>query len=302
MKEQQEYVDCNLCGENETELVSQTGQFNLPVNVVICKKCGLTYLNPRWTKEKYLDFYKNDYDRFYRPAISIQNEKAANEINPIHERLNQSNLLSNPKTILDIGSGSGANLSHFKKIFPTAQLHAIEPSVASANILTSKGIEVLSSDVDSNWTQGRENYFDFVIMRHVLEHFSDPGAVLKKVSKVLSDEALLYIAVPNNLHPTTPLKTNWFRVVHTYYFNKYTLNNLLIKSGLKAVELVEGDSFQPGEVFAFVRKASNPQTVAFNETHYSEQKNIFEKKLKEENKLWPTLRRKMKFFRQKVRL
>ncbi|MGB1103628.1 MAG: hypothetical protein ACPG21_08370 [Crocinitomicaceae bacterium] len=42
-----EKVNCNLCGEDDTDLLSTVGQHGIPINLVICKNCGLGYLNPR---------------------------------------------------------------------------------------------------------------------------------------------------------------------------------------------------------------------------------------------------------------
>jgi len=64
-----EIVDCNVCGENNTEQISSKGKFGLPANVVLCKNCGLGYLNPRWNSEAYINFYSNNYDDLYRPDI-----------------------------------------------------------------------------------------------------------------------------------------------------------------------------------------------------------------------------------------
>ncbi|MGB1103629.1 MAG: class I SAM-dependent methyltransferase [Crocinitomicaceae bacterium] len=78
---------------------------------------------------------------------------------------------------------------------------------------------MLSDDVNSNWYTKLNERFDLIIMRHVLEHFLDPLTVLKRIREVLSEDGVLYIAVPNNLNPTQDLEKVWFRVVHTYYFN-----------------------------------------------------------------------------------
>src|SRR5574337_1071764 len=64
-----ENVSCILCGPGETIPLSNTGQFGLPANVVICKNCGLAYLSPRWNRERYTAFYKYEYDKFYRQYL-----------------------------------------------------------------------------------------------------------------------------------------------------------------------------------------------------------------------------------------
>jgi hypothetical protein len=126
MSLQYESISCNLCGKNDALPLVQRGQFNLPTKVVLCRHCGLAYLNPRWTKETYLDFYTNHYDKYYRPNISKIAVKE-NEPNPIFERLSKDGYLPNvPKNILDVGSGAGLNLNFFKVKFPDCNFYAIE--------------------------------------------------------------------------------------------------------------------------------------------------------------------------------
>lgn len=180
----------------------------------------LGYLNPRWDAEGYIDFYKNQYDKYYRPNLKSNLKKSESGENSLVQRFKERDLLAPGfRNILDIGSGAGENLISFSKIFPDAKFSAIEPSQDSQNLLKEKGIEVLSDDVNSNWDTKLNERFDLLIMRHILEHFLDPLTVLKRIREVLSEDGVLYIAVPNNLNPTQDLEKVWFRVVHTYYFN-----------------------------------------------------------------------------------
>ena len=301
INEQYEKINCNICEKDDTVLLSKTGQFGLPTNVVICRNCGLSYLNPRWTKSTYLDFYTNHYDKYYRPNIKNIRVKKE-EINPIYERLLKAELLTEgPKHILDVGSGSGLNLDFFKLKFPESQLYAIEPSETAVNILQKNGIEIISRDVDTDWNRPFEKKFDLIIMRHVLEHFSDPVAALQKIGSTLSDNGILYIAVPNCMNPVTPLLTNWFRVVHTYYFNIKTLKRILRKSNLSPIFFIEGDQFNQGELITYVNRSENSSTEIIDNNSFSEQLKVFTNCLQKERSLIPTVRRQVKFFNQKIK-
>ena len=216
MEKKFEKVNCAICGTDNTHEISKKGQFDLPINLVLCKDCGLGYLNPRWDQSAYLAFYQKEYDNYYRSEITTDFKLRPKANNPILSRLSSwKHLPSNIESLLDIGSGAGQNLIDFKQQFPSANLFAIEPSPDSHEHLSSINAKVISSDVDSDWEEGDSDKYDLVIMRHVLEHFLDPLAVMKKVRKVLSRDGLLYLAVPNNLKPTKNLEGRWFRVVHT---------------------------------------------------------------------------------------
>ncbi len=297
MTESFENISCNYCHTSNEDFISNKGQFGLPINVVICKNCGLSYLNPRWTKATYLGFYRHHYDKYYRPNLG--KEDSLKEPNPIFHRMQKLNL--SPKKILDIGSGAGGNLRYLQTKFPDSEFFSIEPSNAAQEILTKHQITIVANDVDSNWEKEFQNTFDFIIMRHVLEHFSDPCAILKKVATCLKSDGILYIAVPNCLNPTTPLQTNWFRVVHTYYFNRYTLSNLLTINEFTPIEMVEGDRFNRGELYAFIKKGTTLPS-SNNKEAYEKQKAVYETRLKQENKIWPTFRRELKLFRIRRKL
>jgi SAM-dependent methyltransferase len=293
-----ETIPCNLCGKNDTLQLAQKGQFNLPARVVLCRNCGLAYLNPRWTKETYLDFYTNHYDKYYRPNISKISIKE-NEPNPIYERLSKDACLPvSPKNILDIGSGSGLNLAYFKLKFPDSNYYAIEPSDAAASILHNNGISLISRDVDDDWHKNVQRKFDLIIMRHVLEHFSDPVAALAKIESTLSDSGIIYIAVPNSFNPLSPLLTSWFRVVHTYYFNRKTLKGILQKSNLQLITAVEGDHFNKGELYAYARKGNGIQEIQIDPATFQEQLMVFQTCLGKERQWMPTIKRQIKFFNQ----
>jgi len=184
MVKQFEKINCAICGADNTQKISEKGQFDLPINLVLCKDCGLGYLNPRWDRAAYLEFYQKEYDMYYRSELTSNFRLSSKADNPILSRLTKwKHLPSNVENLLDIGSGAGQNLIDFKQQYPSANLFAIEPSPDSHKHLSSINAKVISRDVDSDWAADNTHKYDFVIMRHVLEHFLDPVAVMKKSIK-----------------------------------------------------------------------------------------------------------------------
>ena len=287
-------IKCNICEFDATEYVSDKGQFDLPLQVVICTNCGLSYLNPRWTKEKYLKFYKEEYDKYYRPNLAANDKVTDAASNPILNRIKQFNLYENNAShILDIGSGEGNNLKAIRQIYEEADLYAIEPSPDAQTMLKNDGVEILDHDVDGDWDRETRGKFDLIVMRHVLEHMMDPVASLRKIAASLTENGIFYVAVPNCLNPTSELESKWFRVVHTYYFNKYTLSNSLKKAGLQPVQIVEGDKYNRGEIFIFAKKANQLLELEISTTHYEEQRKVYLDKLKDDRSLFKVIKRKI---------
>ena len=49
---------CNLCGRDDTLPVAERDKFRLPLTTVMCRGCGLLYLDPRPTAATYRRFYE----------------------------------------------------------------------------------------------------------------------------------------------------------------------------------------------------------------------------------------------------
>jgi SAM-dependent methyltransferase len=73
--EEVESVSCNLCGSDERELVAERDKYKLSLNTVMCRKCGLIYLNPRPTARAYQKHYEQggQEDSTYHRRIEFEN-------------------------------------------------------------------------------------------------------------------------------------------------------------------------------------------------------------------------------------
>jgi 2-polyprenyl-3-methyl-5-hydroxy-6-metoxy-1,4-benzoquinol methylase len=278
-------ISCVICQSDDYETLFKEGKDGVPINFSICKSCGLTYLNPRWTKEAYSKYYANEYDGVYRsdvlkPEIDSGKYTTAKQM---VSRLNlEGQLPNNPKRILDIGSGMGWSSVYLKdEVFTDAVFFAVESSLHCIENLKNNGISLLSDDIDSDWDQGSEK-FDLIIMRHVLEHFLDPIAVLKKVQNLLSEKGVLYLAVPNNNNPYTPLKTNFLRIVHTFYFDPASIGNALKLAGINLVQLKELDKDNPYELYCICKKGI-PRQVEIDSNNYNQVKSFFTRRAQQES-------------------
>ena len=252
-EKQFEPVECILCGPSETRLIASTGQFGWPVYVSICKNCGLVFLNPRWTRDGYDQFYETEYEKFYRfneaEAKTTEQVKARTVWNRILQYAPQEY-----RSVLDIGAGLGWGLHHIASNVSGIRLAGIEPSNYCAEHLVNQiGAELIGRDVDSDWYQNIDSPFDLVIMRMVLEHLMNPIESLKKVRQAIAPGGKLYIAVPDMMEPEGPLNEYWFRSVHTYYYSKATLTSIAARAGFKPV-IVRSDNselwgiFEPADV------------------------------------------------------
>lgn len=101
-----------------------------------------------------------------------------------------------PMRCLDIGCGDGSNLDLLKSI--GHDVTGVEPDPAARATATARGLKVLAGTGEDLPEELAPGSFDCVLMSHVLEHCLDPVAALRSVRKVLTEDGVLVIDVPNN--------------------------------------------------------------------------------------------------------
>ncbi len=83
--------------------------------------------------------------------------------------------------------------------------------------------------------------------------------------------------------------------IDTYYFNIYSLDNICKKADLEILHMQQGDKFNRGEVFLFVKRSTRSLDFKVDTNHFLKQKNIFLQELKYQNNwLYPIVKRMAK--------
>lgn len=130
-----EEVKCPLCGTNKfSSPLVKKGMLDIEISPVICKKCGLIQLSPRWNKKRYDQFYEKEYDTYFSRSGNSSTENKPYQL--IASRL--SSLISGSPSILDIGSGMGTGLKELGKQLKTKKLFSIEPSKKAKKFMRKK--------------------------------------------------------------------------------------------------------------------------------------------------------------------
>ena len=102
-------------------------------------------------------------------------------------------------SVLDIGSGFGGMLLPFGK--QGFDLHGIEPDAARQKMceqnLSHLGLTAKFHDVDLCTHSLGEQRFDVIICNSVIEHVSDPVAMIQRIGAMLSPGGVLFFGVAN---------------------------------------------------------------------------------------------------------
>ncbi len=136
------------------------------------------------------------------------------------EFLKKSVTLPDCGRLIDIGCGNGAALARFSDALPRWQLYGSELSDRAHARLQSvpNFMELYTVPIDE--IAGR---FDLVSMIHSLEHMPSPRSTLEHATRLLTDNGVLFIEVPDV--ETSPF--DLLVVDHLAHFSRTTLSYLL---------------------------------------------------------------------------
>jgi 2-polyprenyl-3-methyl-5-hydroxy-6-metoxy-1,4-benzoquinol methylase len=134
--------------------------------------------------------------------------------------------------ILDIGCGNGRYLSSLKK--QGWQTYGIEQNPGASKYARDElHLNVNTGDLLNCKYQNK--YFDVITMWHSLEHLYEPLPTLKEIKKILINDGLLVISVPNiDSFVARIFKTYWYGLqlpIHLITFTTDSITKMLESAG-----------------------------------------------------------------------
>lgn len=184
--------------------------------ILFGKKVKLQINNFKGERNRVVYGLKDRHTRFIDMMRRINHHKA---------------LPTNVTNVLDIGCGLGWGCEYLRlNWFKNANYYGIENNKYCLDMACTYRINIISKDINNGWESDYKNFFDFIFMRHSLEHFINPIDVLKKVSNALHPKGIVYIAVPDiSIYNSM----DRFSKEHISYFTKDTLNTVVKLGNLK---------------------------------------------------------------------
>ncbi len=225
------YSNC-LCGYNrhKTKKYSSMG---VDFSVITCVGCGLsrTWPVPQTGRDSSL-FYKEqeDYnDRFER--IGLWRKFSARTMSFIKKQKDAGDLL-------DVGCNIGAFVALAQENGYNA--YGIDVSEKALDLGRKKlGLSdfLLSGTIGEIEKTGKK--FDAVCYSHVMEHLEKIEEELESIKKILKQDGILYIEVPNYESCWRKIFKNYWYVFspnqHVWQFSRESLKNILEKNDLEIV-------------------------------------------------------------------
>ncbi len=238
-----ETVDCAMCGSGDREILATKARFNLPATTVICKKCGMVFLNPRMTMKEYEEFYSSPaYRKLYssteKPTRQLDERSLRGAWEKFHFFSGSIGLnLFKTKKFLDVGCSAGYLPFVFSKNGWDAE--GLEPTRTFAEHGRRKfGLKIRAGLLEN---EAFVSKYSFITLIHVFEHITDPHAALRKLKKLLTDGGILYIEVPNVQEFYGRFEQSC-DIAHPYFYSPATLSGVMKMNGFEIVKLISGSS------------------------------------------------------------
>lgn len=239
MSKKRDKNTCVLCNRSYSTVIEHcAGGYQ----VLKCVGCGLVYVDPIPRKELLEKAYSAEY---YTPWLENQRRE---RIRMWKSRLETLNSFAGRKgKLLDVGCGEGLFLELASKVGWDITGTEISPFA----------VKYGKGRLDLNILQGElmdigfpDKTFEAVTMWHVLEHTRNPIIVLKEIRRIIKDDGVLIMAVPNlnnifsqwayrlvkgkKMHLFDPLD----RELHLYHFTFETIRLALDKTGFRVGKIV----------------------------------------------------------------
>lgn len=231
-----ETITCPICANVHLENSNFCKDYTVShenFSLVKCTVCGLKITSPRPTDSELSKYYlSEDYISHSNKARSII-DKAYLFIRKftLKRKVKLISQFASIPTILDYGCGTGEFLNICKSAGWVTT--GIEPSTKARQMANQlSNLRVYSSSTDLPDVK-----YEIITLWHVLEHISDLDAVVKDLSKRLSDHGTIFIAVPNyECYDAAIYKDYWagYDVPrHLWHFSKHSIEKLLHSHSLK---------------------------------------------------------------------
>ena len=251
-----EYVNCNLCGSDETELLYPSTlagdlsnndaqryrctslSYGLHPPIVRCKVCGLVYTNPRREGGLILDNYEKVVDQTYLEEREGRVLTFRRNLRPLEELMPP----ADGRRLLDVGCYIGVLLEIAQE--RGWEAWGVEPSRWAVEEARRKGLRVKAGTLKE--ADFADEFFDVVTMWDVIEHLTDPMGELREVHRILKIGGIVCIHTMNIeslfaklMGPRWP----WLMEMHLYYFSPRTLTKMLEKAGFQVIRSINQGRF-----------------------------------------------------------
>ncbi|HTW91256.1 MAG TPA: class I SAM-dependent methyltransferase [bacterium] len=227
---------CPVCGgmgrrQLYRQSFAQMSEGNLlaSYDVVVCAECGMGFAD-HIPEQATFDAYYRDMSKY--EDASPQGQPSPDDLVRFRSLADfiQKHLGDRHARIIDVGCGTGGLLAELKQR-GYENVAGVDPSETCAErALAWYGIPVLTGSIQN--VSVEDGSRDAVIVSGVLEHLTEPGPALQRLSRMLTHRGQVFVVVPDAAHfaeaENAPFQE--FSVEHINFFSQFSLVNLMRRS------------------------------------------------------------------------
>ncbi|WP_061249384.1 class I SAM-dependent methyltransferase [Leptospira alstonii] len=227
---------CPVCDSASTTFIrNYRGDSKLfeNLNLKKCEQCTFVFADPLPNKEE-LDEYNSSYfvnahGGLPTHPMAKAYQVAINKIrvNYVIETIRKEKGGILNLRILEIGPGTGDFLKFWLQLYPNSKY-----SILESDLNNRKRFETLAHLQYSSLDEIPSNYFDLIVVSHVLEHTNDPKFFLDGLSDRLKESGFIFIEVPCQDYLFKDKEEP-----HLLFFNQKSMHQLLDKIGMQVISL-----------------------------------------------------------------
>ena len=230
----QHAISCAHCGADSGNILFSARDFDGRdeyYKIYQCKQCHLVQTTPVPDQDQLSKIYDLDYYGDKSSKFSYLIEKWA--LYAAKDRARKLLRLHGNKSrklrILDVGCGRGVLLKAFQSLgHEVIGVERQDSPFADISGVVCGDLEILDLE---------EEYFDVIVLWHVLEHLDAPATTLAKIRNLLKNNGSLFISVPNfGSYQASLFSKHWFHLDlprHLLHFSEESLSVMLKKAGMK---------------------------------------------------------------------
>lgn len=233
---------CPLCDSAQKKnIYKERGN----LGVVECNDCGLIYTSPRAADSE--TNYFGDANIFFEEArLIFLNKKPHHRDRNYEYELEKIQQIKRSGKLLDIGTNMGFFLRKAKQF--GYDVYGVEPSPSLAKIAVDNfKLNIANAFFSSSIFS--DKIFDIVTLIDVLEHVTEPQKMLGEIHKVLKDDGIVCVKVPNGDYNKLKLKlAKFFRreeqhdifnaYEHVVHYTPGTMKSMLEKNGFRIKKMI----------------------------------------------------------------
>lgn len=216
-----------------------------------CDHCGIISIKSRDefnTRKFYVEDYDLGYNELCEPTIIKNNEIVSHDKYLVD--FSSSHIEDGiDKKMIDIGRGKGGFLKTFRDHYPLYELFGIEPAPTQDTEILATPNNYLGFLDESPYLKDQ---FDFISLITVLEHIENPVSFLGAVRKMMHENSILLIEIPN-------FKNNKVDILNIDHRIKYIKESVLNLFNVIGFKVLKEEAPENAVAMRFLLKKDTPQ-------------------------------------------